>query len=75
MEQFTKKSNNNSVLIRNGIKMNGTIIDKNIKKKRCLMIGNIDKRKYGKLIPMIESAKKKKYHFIIDIYGKVSGHL
>lgn len=71
MEQFTKKSNNNSVLIRNGIKMNGTIIDKNIKKKRCLMIGNIDKRKYGKLIPMIESAKKKKYHFIIDIYGKV----
>lgn len=71
MENFTSKFNSNSVVIRNGIKMNGTIKDKCTKKKRCLMIGNIDKRKYGKLVPMLESAKNKQYHFSIDIYGKV----
>ena len=70
MSKFTEKSNVNSVVIRNGIDVKtayteGEALDK------FLMVGNVDRRKYGKLLSVLKCLKKLGITPRIDVYGRV----
>ena len=58
MEKFTKRYNENSILIRNGIFWR---MDKKAAYKSntydCIMVGNVDNRKYKNLYPMATAAR------------------
>ena len=68
MEKFTDKYNKNSVVIHNGIQQRRGVIG--TPSKDFLMVGNIDKRKYGYLIKLLQEPSLKNAKFVIDIYGK-----
>lgn len=74
MESFTKKINNKSCIIRNGAgncKIT-SLSEKDKKNNNCIMIGNIDKRKYGKLIDLLNKLNKMGRNIQIDIFGNIS---
>lgn len=71
MEKFTDKYNKNSVVIHNGIQQRGGAGSEYIPSKEFLMVGNVDKRKYGYLIKLLQEPSLKDAKFRIDIYGKV----
>lgn len=74
MKKFTDRYNKNSVTIRNGIDLSKiTVIQKkeNEKSHKCLMIGNVDLRKYGLLPTLVGEIQKNQLDLDIDIYGRI----
>lgn len=70
MESYTDRYNRNSVVIRNGTASDGGRPGENRRGgRRCVMIGTIDARKYGKLPELIRSLDRKKIPCTIDICG------
>ena len=73
MQRFTQKYNQNSVVIHNGIECkiqdNEDISDSNY-----LMVGNIDRRKYGYAISVLERLVQMGSNVKVDIFGKVLDH-
>lgn len=70
MEKFTLKFNPKSKVIHNGFERK--ILNDEIKQEQCfLMVGNIDQRKYGYAIKVLEVFRQMKYDVKIDIFGKV----
>ena len=70
MLKFTDKSNSESVVIRNGIDTK-IMASKGSKQKKFLMVGNVDNRKYAKLIEVLTCLKKQGISPMIDIYGRI----
>lgn len=71
MEKFTKRFNQSSVVIHNGIQQKSVAPLENNVQKDFLMVGNVDKRKYVMLINLLSEPVLKSEKFGIDIYGKV----
>ena len=70
MEGFTDKISGGSTLIRNGIDVK-IAEPSDAPKNKFLMVGNVDKRKYGKLINVLSALKKRNANIEIDIYGRI----
>lgn len=70
MKRFTDKVNPNSAVIRNGMDFKE---QKSVEKypKTCLMVGNVDKRKYKYCIELAEYMRMKGTTVNIHIYGKI----
>lgn len=74
MRKFTDRYNKNSVTIRNGVDgAKITVIQKkaNQKSHKCLMLGNVDSRKYGLLPALVEEIQKNHLELSIDVYGRI----
>jgi glycosyltransferase involved in cell wall biosynthesis len=74
MEKFTKRYNSNSITIRNGVnilKRTEQHSKELVRDFKCLMLGNIDARKYGKLPALINEMHRIKMKIDIDIYGRI----
>lgn len=87
MESFTDRYNRNSVVIRNGTAPDqndcGTRRPEDGKSSeihrpgkarggRCVMLGGVDARKYGRLPGLLSELDKQKIRASIDIYGGIS---
>lgn len=70
MENFTNKINKNEMLIRNGMDVKEIHETDNKYKDTCLMVGNIDSRKYKYCVRLARYLKQKKSNIKIHIYGK-----
>lgn len=70
MSKFTDKSNSDSVVIRNGIDVK-LAVSEGITQQKFLMVGNVDNRKYAKLIEVLICLKKHGVSPMIDIYGRI----
>ena len=70
MSKFTDKSNSDSVVIRNGIDVK-IAVSEGSTEKRFLMVGNVDNRKYGKLVAVLDYLKKQGAVPQIYIYGRI----
>ena len=70
MRRFTLKYNQNSVVIRNGIERK-TVCDGGVKDNCFLIVGNIDQRKYGYAIKVLENLQCMDSKVHIDIYGSI----
>jgi len=72
MSKFTEKYNTNSVVIRNGVndnnKNNEEKANNTRQNNKVVMIGNVDNRKYKKLLDILPLLPKE---IEIDIYGKI----
>lgn len=74
MKKFTDKYNKNSVTIRNGVDNSKiAVVHKNSNKTshKCLMLGNVDSRKYGLLPALVEEMQKEHLELSIDVYGRI----
>lgn len=74
MKKFTDKYNKNSVTIRNGVDNSRiAVVHKNSNKTshKCLMLGNVDSRKYGLLPALVEEMQKEHLELSIDVYGRI----
>lgn len=74
MKKFTDKYNKNSVTIRNGVDNSKIEVIHKSKKfmpNKCLMLGNVDARKYGMLPSLIDELRKANIAINIDIYGRI----
>ncbi|WP_304055630.1 glycosyltransferase family 4 protein [Levilactobacillus namurensis] len=73
--KFTDKFNRNSVVIRNGVSIKSKgVLEKEIYKAplRIIMVGGVDKRKYEKLLRVLEKLNRSIMDKIsIDIYGTI----
>lgn len=69
-EKFVKKNNDHNIVIYNGIKQKGKVKG-NLDKHRYVMVGNIDKRKYGKAIKVFDFLNQLGFDKKIDIYGEI----
>lgn len=74
MKKFTDTINQKSTVIRNG--MDFKIVEQGMQKypNSCLMVGNVDKRKYKYCLDLAQVLKKHKSNIKIDIYGKILDH-
>lgn len=74
MKKFTDTINKHSTVIRNG--MDFKILDHEVEKfpDTCLMVGNVDQRKYKYCIALAKILQAKKSNIKIDIYGKILDH-
>lgn len=75
-EKFVDSLNHSNKTIYNGVKKNGgkspkddLINEFNNAKRRYLMVGNIDKRKYEKTIKIFDELENNAFQGEIDIYG------
>lgn len=70
MKKFTDTINKKSTVIRNG--MDFKVVDHEVQKSSdtCLMVGNIDQRKYKYCIALAKILQARKSSIKIDIYGK-----
>lgn len=72
MRKFTRRFNKNDVIIRNGVQVdlnhakNKLILPHN---NKIIMVGSVDKRKYSKLLNLLDKGSLKDY--TIDIYGGI----
>lgn len=74
MKKFTDRYNKNSITIRNGVDNSKiTIIhkNKNFIPNKCLMLGNVDSRKYGMLPKLLDELRKSNIVMNIDVYGRI----
>lgn len=75
MKRFTDIYNKKSVLIHNGIDESKIAHlpakRENRKQPKCLMLGNIDARKYGLLPKLLDKIEKNCLNIHIDIYGRI----
>lgn len=71
MKKFTDTINKNSTVIRNG--MDFKFVEHQEKKflDSCLMVGNVDQRKYKYCLDLARILKAKKSSIKIDVYGKI----
>lgn len=71
-DRFVNRYNSNAHVIYNGIKTGNLQLDSNSEQfnNRFLMVGNIDRRKYGKALKIFKLLDKKNFKGSIDIYGK-----
>lgn len=74
MRKFTDRYNKNSVIIRNGVdqKKISVIQHRDVNSHKCLMLGNVDYRKYGLLPHLLDAMRKDKIDIQIDIYGRIA---
>lgn len=74
MKRFTDTINKKSTVIRNG--MDFKILDHKVQKvpDTCLMVGNVDQRKYKYCIALAKILQAKKSNIKIDVYGKILDH-
>ena len=70
MQKFTKKYNQNSIVIHNGIEFK-TQESEDVSDSNYLMVGNIDRRKYGYAISILERLVQMGSNVRVDIFGKV----
>lgn len=71
MKKFTDTINKNSTVIRNGMDFK---LDNHQERKHpntCLMVGNVDQRKYKYCVALARILQAKKSSIKIDIYGKI----
>lgn len=74
MKKFTDRINKNSTVIRNGMDFK---LDNHQERKHpntCLMVGNVDQRKYKYCVALARILQAKKSSIKIDIYGKILDH-
>lgn len=74
MKKFTDTINKNSTVIRNGMDFK---LDNHQERKHpntCLMVGNVDQRKYKYCVALARILQAKKSSIKIDIYGKILDH-
>lgn len=69
MELYTRRFNLDSMVIHNGLDIKESSLEKKFD-KTFLMVGNIDKRKYGCAIKVAKELLKKTPEIKIHIYGK-----
>lgn len=74
MKRFTDTINKKSTVIRNG--MDFKLVDHQEQKfvDTCLMVGNVDQRKYKYCVALAKIFQAKKSGIKIDIYGKILDH-
>ena len=74
MKKFTDTINKKSTVIRNG--MDFKVVDHEVQKfsDACLMVGNVDQRKYKYCIALAKILQARKSSIKIDIYGKILDH-
>ena len=69
MKKFTDRFNRRSVVIRNGVEVDQFYKRKNSFENKVLMIGTLEKRKYGRLADLLKILP----HYVhIDAYGNIS---
>lgn len=68
---FSNKYNKKNKVIYNGVNHVGENKPSIANKSRFIMVGNVDKRKYGNLINILNKSKKENWQIEIDIYGKI----
>lgn len=74
MKKFTDTINKNSTVIRNGMDFK---LENHRERKlpnTCLMVGNVDQRKYKYCVALARILQAKKSSIKIDIYGKILDH-
>jgi glycosyltransferase involved in cell wall biosynthesis len=74
MKKFTDRYNQNSITIRNGVDNSKIEIihkNKNSIPNKCLMLGNVDSRKYGMLPKLIDALIEANIAINIDVYGRI----
>jgi len=70
MQRFTKKYNQKSIVIHNGIECKPQ--DDEVPADSCfLMVGNVDQRKYGYAIKVLEKLNQMGSGAKVDIFGKI----
>lgn len=76
MSKFTNKYNTKCVTIRNGIRRNKQLQNNDCIKnsKKCMLIGNIDNRKYKKAIPVLKKVFSIDKEIVFDIYGNIDNN-
>lgn len=70
MKKFTDLFNKNEFVIRNGIDKKQYKCN-HLHKNTCLMVGNVDKRKYNYCVKLASLLKKRKSMIRIHIYGRI----
>lgn len=71
MEKFTRKYNTNTEVIRNGVDYKEKKKNFENKTKKCVMIGNVDKRKYKYALEVINKCYNMDNMINFEIYGKI----
>ena len=69
MADYIRRINKNNIVIHNG--MDEKKIKNTEKRNSCVMVGNVDERKYKYLIHLLKACKQKKINIKIDIYGRI----
>lgn len=74
MKKFTDTINKNSTVIRNGMDFKFENHRERKLPNTCLMVGNVDQRKYKYCVALARILQAKKSSIKIDIYGKILDH-
>ena len=74
MKKFTDTINKNSTVIRNGMDFKLENHREQKLPNTCLMVGNVDQRKYKYCVALARILQAKKSSIKIDIYGKILDH-
>lgn len=70
--KFVDKLNSNNVVIYNGVKQSQGKKSSSCKENnKFLMVGNVDKRKYGNALKVFDILQTLSFHGTIDIYGNL----